>query len=69
MAKISMLAARVNAGLSQAQIAKKLHMQVATYSRYERRIASIRFDDGIKFAEIVNLPVEMIDFSLPSKLA
>lgn len=63
--KISMAAARVNANLNQQEMADKLGVDRTSYLRYEKGESFMRMDVAWRFAEIVNIPFQYIDFCLP----
>lgn len=63
--KFSMLSARGRVKLTQQEMADKLGIRRETYCRYENGEAGISMDLGIKFSEICQLPIGMIDFSCP----
>lgn len=54
--------ARVLAGLTQVEMAKKLGVSTATYLSYEKRRNEMRVNTAIKFSTIVNVPVENLIF-------
>lgn len=59
---ISIKAARVNAGLSQKEVADNLDMSVQTYGEYENHKRVFRVDTAVKFSKIVELPFNGILF-------
>ena len=62
---ISMAAARVNAKLNQQEMAEKLGVDRTSYIRYEKGESYMRIDTACRFAEIVNIPFQYINFCLP----
>lgn len=65
MGKISVKAARINAGLTQVAIAKLLGVHVQTYLKFEQHPEKMTVKMANDFAKIVNQSVEAIYF-LPS---
>ncbi len=63
--KISMEAARVNAKMTQQEMANALGVDRTSYIRYEKGETIIRLDLAMLFASIVNIPMSYIDFYLP----
>lgn len=59
----NMKSARAFSGYSQEEIAKKLNITPGTYNRYENHVRDITFKTAKEFSEIVNIPMELIDFS------
>jgi transcriptional regulator with XRE-family HTH domain len=59
---ISLKAARVNANLSQQDVADKLGITTQTYLEYERGNRIFRVDNAVKFSDIVNFPFDDINF-------
>lgn len=60
--KMTMKQARVLAGLTQVELAKKLGVSTVTYSSYEKGRIEMRVNTAIKFSTIVNVPVENLIF-------
>lgn len=58
--KITLKAARVNAGLTLQEAAKKLGIAYQTLSRYENNSGSVRQDMLKKMCELYNMPSEFI---------
>lgn len=63
--KISMEAARVNAKMTQQEMASALGVDRTSYIRYEKGETIIRLDVAMLFASIVGIPMSYIDFYLP----
>lgn len=62
---ITIEAARVNAGLTQEEVAKKLNWSKKTYIDYELYRIFFRVNKAFEFSSIVNQPLDNIIF-LPS---
>lgn len=60
--KITLEAARVNAGLTQKEAAEQLGISYQTLSRYENNSGIIRQDMIKKMSELYGMPVEFIFF-------
>ena len=60
--KITLKAARVNAGLTQQEAAEKLGISYQTLSRYEGESGSVRQDMLKKMSELYDMPIEFIFF-------
>ena len=60
MIKITLAAARVNAGLSQSQAAKKIGITPKTLKKYKKGITAIPGYRLKKAAEVYNLPEDII---------
>ena len=58
--KITLKAARVNAGLTLQEAAQKLGVAYQTLSRYEANTGSVRKDMLNKMCELYDMPVEFI---------
>lgn len=58
----SLKSARVNAGLSQKQMAEMLGVSIGTYQSYEHGKNLMRVDSAKKFSEIVKIPQNKINF-------
>lgn len=52
MNKVTMRAARNNAGFSQEEMAKKPDMSLSTYQRFERKPSLMHVGDFIKFCRV-----------------
>ena len=62
MPKITLKAARVNAGLTQQEAAKKLGISYQTLSRYEGESGNVRQEMLQKMSELYDMPIEFIFF-------
>lgn len=60
MPKITIKAARVNAGLTQKEAAKKLGISNQTLSEYEKNSKQIRFEMFEKMSKLYGIPMEFI---------
>ena len=60
MPKITIKAARVNAGLTQKEAAEKLGIAYQTLSSYEKNNKSIRLEVLEKMCSIYGIPMEYI---------
>ena len=58
--KISLKAARVNANLTQEQVAKAVHRNKQTIVNWETGITDITFGDVLKLCELYGVPMEFI---------
>lgn len=67
MAKISMAAARVNAGLTQEEMARKLQVSRPTYASWESGKAEMKIAFFIAFCQITGFSTD--DIYLPCELA
>lgn len=63
--KITLAAARINAGLTQDDVAKKMHVSKNTVVNWEKNRISPRMSEMGMLAEIYSIPVRYI--FLPSK--
>lgn len=59
---ITLKAARVNAGMTQAKACKLLGVSTSTMSAWERGDTMPRIDMAVKMAKIYNAPIEQIVF-------
>lgn len=66
MAKFKLAAARKNAGLTQGQAASELGIHISTLVSYEKGRTSPKSNVATKMAEVYGIPLDMLDFSLPS---
>lgn len=62
MQKMTLKAARAQAGLTQEQIAQKMGIARNTYNDYENYKIFMRIDKAVKFSEIVSIPFDNIIF-------
>lgn len=60
MYKVTLEAARVNAGLNQAQAAEKIGVALTTICRWETGKSKPPFDKALKMCEVYDVPFEMI---------
>lgn len=60
--KITLRAARVNAGLSQKEAAEKLNISKCTLSNYEKGIFSPSWDMVKKIGNLYDFPIDFIFF-------
>lgn len=60
--KLTIKQARVLAGLTQKELAKKLGISIPTYLAYEKKRNEMRVTTAIKFSKIVNIPIENLIF-------
>lgn len=58
MLKITLAAARVNAGLTQEEVAKKLKKSKTTINAWEKGRSMIDFSNLAMLSEIYNIPVD-----------
>lgn len=65
MAMFTIQGARVNAGLSQTQVADKLGMSVNSWLGYEKGRKVLRADKIFDFSELVNVSTDEIIFFAP----
>ena len=59
--KISLAAARVNAGLSQDDVARVMHVSKNTVVSWEKYKTEPSVSQGIKLSELYNLPLDVIN--------
>ncbi len=64
--RISPAAARVNAGLTQDDVAKALHVGKQTIVNWENGVSEPKISQGIQLSELYNMPLDCIIF-LPAK--
>lgn len=62
MTKISLKAARINTGLTQAQAAEKLGFKRSSIIAYEQGKRVPKLDIAYKFSELYNVDIADIDF-------
>ncbi len=60
MPKITIRAARVNAGLTQEEAAKKLRINPDTLARYERNSNKLTLEMFEKLADLYKIPIEYL---------
>ena len=60
--KITVKAARINAGLTQESVAKSLGIHPQTYMKFEQHPEKMTVKMANEFAEIVNRSIETIYF-------
>lgn len=60
--KITLKAARVNAGLSQKEAAEKLNISKCTLANYEKGIFSPSWDMVKKIGNLYDFPIDFIFF-------
>lgn len=58
--KISMAAARVNAGMTQDEVAEALHVSNKTVSNWEKGKVLPKFIQLKAFCDVVDVPIECI---------
>lgn len=63
--KITLLAARKNAGLTQKEAAMALKVEKETLSRWERGLTEPKYTQAVKLSELYKIPIDMLNF-LPS---
>ncbi|MDO4621087.1 MAG: helix-turn-helix transcriptional regulator [Lachnospiraceae bacterium] len=63
--KITLRAARVNAGLTQGEAAQALHRTKQTIVNWESGATDIRYNDLCAMSELYHMPIEFI--SLPER--
>ena len=62
MVKFSLAAARTNAGLTQAQVAKKLKIAVSTVRNWESGKTSPNLKQAYAICELYGIPLDQIKF-------
>lgn len=65
MPKITLKAARVNAGMTQEQAARELHRTKQTIINWETGVTDIRYNDLIALSRLYGMPLEYIQ--IPEK--
>lgn len=60
--KITLEAARVNAGKTQRDMAKLLDIAVQTYVKLEKKPSKITYEQGKKISDFLNVPQKHIIF-------
>ncbi len=58
---ISLAAARVNAGLTQDDVAKEMNVSKNTVVSWEKYKSEPSITQGIKLSELYNMPLDAID--------
>lgn len=59
--KISLKAARINAKMTQDEVAKELHRTKQTIVNWESGATSIKFTDLQTLSELYHIPIENLD--------
>ena len=59
--KIKLNAARVNAGLTQTEVARKLHRNKQTIVNWEKGFTEIRVNDLLALSELYGMPIEYLE--------
>lgn len=62
MVKFSLAAARTNAGLTQAQVAKALKVAVSTVRNWEMGITTPKLVHAYALCELYGIPLDQIKF-------
>lgn len=62
MTKITLRAARINAGLTQMQVSKSLGIAPATLSGWEKNSTKLSFLEAIKLAKLYHIQPDNIFF-------
>ncbi len=65
MPKITLKAARVNAGMTQDDVAKVLHRTKQTIVNWETGVTDIRYNDLKTLSDLYKMPIEYIN--IPEK--
>lgn len=60
--KISIAAARVNAGKTQAEVARALHVGKQTVVSWEKGKTSPNIAKAQEFCELCNIPIDRVSF-------
>ena len=66
--RISLKAARVNAGMTQDQVCKSVSCSKATLVKWENGETSPTVEKAIELARLYKMPLEAIDFALKVNL-
>lgn len=66
--QISLAAARVNAGLTQEDVAKKMHISKQTIVSWEKGISEPKINQARELSRIYNFPLDNIFFAPEIKL-
>lgn len=64
--KISLKAARINANLTQKDVAKAIGMTIETISNYELGLTVPDYDTVVSLCELYNVPQDLIFFKSKS---
>ena len=59
--KIKLNAARVNAGLTQTEVARKLNRNKQTIVNWEKGVTQIKVNDLLALSELYGIPVEYLE--------
>ena len=59
--KIKLNAARVNAGLTQTEVARKLNRNKQTIVNWEKGFTEIKVNDLLALSELYGMPIEYLD--------
>ena len=59
--KISLKAARVNANMTQEQVAKAVHRNKQTIVNWEKGFTQIKVNDLLALSELYGIPVEYLE--------
>ena len=65
MPKITLKAARVNAGMTQDDVARVLHRTKQTIVNWETGVTDIRYNDLQTLSELYQMPIE--DIKIPER--
>lgn len=60
MPKISLKAARVNAGLTQDDVAREMHRTKQTIVNWESGATEIKYHDLLDLSELYDMPIEFL---------
>ena len=60
--KITLAAARVNAGMTQEDVAKQMHVGKQTVVNWEKGTSEPKISQGIKLSTLYNFPLDRIIF-------
>lgn len=59
---MTMKQARVGANLTQAEVAQKMGVSLATYNKYEAQPHKMKIRDAVNFCKAVGAPLDAVDF-------
>ena len=59
--KIKLKAARVNAGLTQTEVARKLNRNKQTIVNWEKGFTQIKVNDLLALSELYEMPIEYLE--------